>query len=162
MNISTDIGAASNGVYQPRMRQTGAQGPEALKSRAETPVPRAQDRVQFSRLAAEAARVERPATKAPGSSPPVLSSSGTTTRPESDSLGSSPAAGAPSASQSNDAPASYTQTDLDALLSLFGQSYDLANPDGADPQVVQYDLNGDGIINSDDLGEMLGLFSSPD
>ncbi|MGP1347944.1 MAG: hypothetical protein ACTS3F_14905 [Phycisphaerales bacterium] len=162
MNISTDIGAASNGVYQPRIRQTGLQGPEAHKSRAETPIPRGQDRVQFSQMAAEAARHERPAIKSPGSSPPVLSSSGTTTRPESDSFGPSPSKGAPSASQSNDAPASYTQTDLDALLSLFGQSYDLADPEGADPQVVQYDLNGDGIINSDDLGEMLGLFSSPE
>lgn len=151
MNINTDISAASNGAYQIRSRQANTNSLETFSLRSDSTIQRAADTVQFTSQVADAA--EKVVTD-----PSVLKTAS--------KLANEPAASILEAilnpeeaeeSQANGTTPTYTAEDLESLLSFFGASYDLDDVDGADPQVVQYDFNGDGLIDADDLGTLLNL-----
>lgn len=156
MHINTDISAASNGAYQIRTRQAAipsfdnpnpravaAQQSQANRAAAS---PKAADSVQLSSSAAVAIakQAETAATKSADKPAPNILES--ILNPDK-----------PGESQSNAAPPSFTIADLEALLELFGQSYDIEDADNANPLLLQYDLNGDGVIDASDLGVMLNL-----
>lgn len=159
MHINTDISAASNGAYQIRTRQANipsfdnpnpravlAQQSQANRAAATKPA----DSVQLSSSAAAALTKQANADTAASTNKPAPNILEAIIKPGAP-------AEAPAQSQSDAAPPSFTVADLEAMLELFGQSYDLEDADNADPQVVQYDLNGDGTIDTNDLGTMLGM-----
>jgi hypothetical protein len=168
MNISTNISAASNGAYQLRTRQDALQNAtaplaplaskqagrdaSAIASRFDLPVTasaaRSRDTVELSSkavstpvraAAALAAKAALPSSRAAAVLDILL--------PPDE----------PGQAQSSGVTPSYSMDDLEGLLSVFGSTYDLGGSDNADPMAVRYDLNGDGIVDADDLNTLLNL-----